>query len=218
MFKDVVSLANAAARAGISEQAMRMRYRRSRDTANPIGYEQNGQIYIRLVDGEVPEPRTRGGGPNLRVIKNDNALPDNVMPPVPNQYGRSAESVPDRDEMYELRAKYEVAQNEMDIHQREVDRLKSELAEAKSQIANERERYDQLMTDWRVDRESRDHERSREQVMRQQLQELISRFDHINALPAPASDPRIDQLERDNRELRIGVMSLVEYISKKRGQ
>jgi hypothetical protein len=209
MFKDVVSLANAAARENIPEQDMRMRYRRSRKTQNPIGYEKGGKIWIRLVDGKVPEPMTSGGGPNLNVINNNNALPDNVMPPVPAEYRRSAESVPERDDPApepeqtpdEVRLEYQAL---------ELKRLKQELAEAKDQIREERRRYDQLQADWRTDRE-------REQVLRQDLQRLMGQLDSRLSLAAPEAD-RMDKLEQDNRDLKTGVVSLVEYISKKRGQ
>ena len=206
MFKDVVSLANAAARENIPEQDMRMRYRRSRKTQNPIGYEKGGKIWIRLVDGKVPEPMTSGGGPNLNVINNNNALPDNVMPPVPAKYRRSAEPLPERDDPApepeqtpdEVRLEYQAL---------ELKRLKQELAEAKDQIREERRRYDQLQADWRTDRE-------REQVLRQDLQRLMGQLDSRLSLAAPEAD-RMDKLEQDNRDLKTGVVSLVEYISKK---
>ena len=92
----------------------------------------------------------------------------------------------------------------------ELKRLKQELAEAKDQIREERRRYDQLQADWRTDRE-------REQVLRQDLQRLMGQLDSRLSLAAPEAD-RMDKLEQDNRDLKTGVVSLVEYISKKRGQ
>jgi len=92
----------------------------------------------------------------------------------------------------------------------ELKRLKQELAEAKDQIREERRRYDQLQADWRTDRE-------REQVLRQDLQRLMGQLDRRLSLAAPEAD-RMDKLEQDNRDLKTGVVSLVEYISKKRGQ
>jgi hypothetical protein len=45
----------------------------------------------------------------------------------------------------------------------------------------------------------------------------MGQLDTRLSLAAPEAD-RMDQLEQDNRNLKSGVVSLVEYISKKRGQ
>ena len=199
MAEDTVSLRDAARLAGISTHAMRMRYRRSVKAGDPIGFKVEGAVYIRLVDGAVPDPKPRGT-PHVTP---------NVTPSHPVTPRESAEFVPDTDNPppepdptpEELHLEY------ADI---ELKRLRKELAEAKDQIADERRRYDQLQADWRTDRE-------REQVLRQDLQRLMGQLEARLALAAPETD-RIDQLEQDNRDLKTGVVSLVEYISKQKGR
>jgi hypothetical protein len=199
MAEDTVTLREAAQMADISTHAMRMRYRRSVKAGEPIGFKDKGAVRIRLVDGAVPDPKPRGT-PHVTP---------NVTPSQPVTPRESAEFVPDADNPppepgptpEELQLEY------ADI---ELKRLRKELAEAKDQIADERRRYDQLQADWRTDRE-------REQVLRQDLQRLMGQLESRLALAAPETD-RIDQLEQDNRDLKTGVVSLVEHISKQRGR
>jgi hypothetical protein len=199
MADEPVTLREAAQLAGISTHAMRMRYRRSVKAGEPIGFKDKGVVKIKLVDGAVPDPKPRGT-PHVTP---------NVTPSQPVTPRESAEFVPDADNPppepgptpEELQLEYQAI---------ELKRLKQELAEAKDQIGEERRRYDQLQADWRTDRE-------REQVLRQDLQRLMGKLEARLALAAPETD-RIDQLEQDNRDLKTGVVSLVEYISEKRGR
>ena len=196
MADDPVTLREAAQLAGISTHAMRMRYRRADKSGEPIGFKVKGVVYIKLVDGAVPDPKPRGT-PHVTPF---------VTPSQPVTPPESAEDVtdaaPEPDQTPdEVRLEYQAL---------ELKRLKQELAEAKDQIGEERRRYDQLQADWRTDRE-------REQVLRQDLQRLMGQVEARLSLAAPEID-RLDQLEQDNRDLKTGVVSLVEYISKKRGQ
>ena len=196
MADDPVTLREAAQLAGISTHAMRMRYRRADKSGEPIGFKVKGVVYIKLVDGAVPDPKPRGTPhvtpyvtPSQPVTPHESAEVVTDAAPEPDQ-------TPD-----EVRLEYQAL---------ELKRLKQELAEAKDQIGEERRRYDQLQADWRTDRE-------REQVLRQDLQRLMGQVEARLSLAAPEID-RLDQLEQDNRDLKTGVVSLVEYISKKRGQ
>ena len=196
MADDPVTLREAAQLAGISTHAMRMRYRRADKSGEPIGFKVKGVVYIKLVDGAVPNPKPRGTPhvtpyvtPSQPVTPHESAEVVTDAAPEPDQ-------TPD-----EVRLEYQAL---------ELKRLKQELAEAKDQIGEERRRYDQLQADWRTDRE-------REQVLRQDLQRLMGQVEARLSLAAPEID-RLDQLEQDNRDLKTGVVSLVEYISKKRGQ
>ena len=196
MADDPVTLREAAQLAGISTHAMRMRYRRAEKSGEPIGFKVKGVVYIKLVDGAVPDPKPRGTPhvtpyvtPSQPVTPHESAEVVTDAAPEPDQ-------TPD-----EVRLEYQAL---------ELKRLKQELAEAKDQIGEERRRYDQLQADWRTDRE-------REQVLRQDLQRLMGQVEARLSLAAPEID-RLDQLEQDNRDLKTGVVSLVEYISKKRGQ
>jgi len=63
------------------------------------------------------------------------------------------------------------------------------------------------MQDVRRDRDS-------EAVLRNQLQQLLGRLEERIALPAPNSQ-RLEKLERENRQLKGGVVSLVDYVAKK---
>ena len=193
MADDPVTLREAAQLAGISTHAMRMRYRRAEKSGEPIGFKVKGVVYIKLVDGAVPDPKPRGTPhvtpyvtPSQPVTPHESAEVVTDAAPEPDQ-------TPD-----EVRLEYQAL---------ELKRLKQELAEAKDQIGEERRRYDQLQADWRTDRE-------REQVLRQDLQRLMGQVEARLSLAAPETD-RIDQLEQDNRDLKTGVVSLVEYISKK---
>jgi hypothetical protein len=193
MADDPVTLREAAQLAGISTHAMRMRYRRAEKSGEPIGFKVKGVVYIKLVAGAVPDPKPRGT-PHVTPF---------VTPSQPVTPPESAEDVtdaaPEPDQTPdEVRLEYQAL---------ELKRLKQELAEAKDQIGEERRRYDQLQADWRTDRE-------REQVLRQDLQRLMGQVEARLSLAAPETD-RIDQLEQDNRDLKTGVVSLVEYISKK---
>lgn len=89
----------------------------------------------------------------------------------------------------------------------ELARVKAELDDAKRQISDERQRFDNLMQDVRRDRDS-------EAVLRNQLQQLLGRLEERIALPAPDSQ-RLEKLERENRQLKGGVVSLVDYVAKK---
>ena len=89
----------------------------------------------------------------------------------------------------------------------ELARVKAELDDAKRQISDERQRFDNLMQDVRRDRDS-------EAVLRNQLQQLLGRLEERIALPAPDSH-RLEKLERENRQLKGGVVSLVDYVAKK---
>ena len=200
MADDPVTLREAAQLAGISTHAMRMRYRRAEKSGEPIGFKVKGVVYIKLVDGAVPDPKPRGG-PHVTTNVTPFVTPSQpVTPPESAEVVTDAAPEPDQTPD-EVRLEYQAL---------ELKRLKQELAEAKDQIGEERRRYDQLQADWRTDRE-------REQVLRLDLQRLMGQIEAQLSLAAPEID-RLDQLEQDNRDLKTGVVSLVEYISKKRGQ
>lgn len=194
MADDPVTLREAAQLAGISTHAMRMRYRRAEKSGEPIGFKVKGVVYIKLVDGAVPDPKPRGT-PHVTPYVTPSQP---VTPPESAEVVTDAAQEPDQTPD-EVRLEYQAL---------ELKRLKQELAEAKDQIADERRRYDQLQADWRTDRE-------REQVLRQDLQRLMGQVEARLSLAAPEID-RLEQLEQDNRDLKTGVVSLVEYISKQR--
>lgn len=196
MADDPVTLREAAQLAGISTHAMRMRYRRAEKSGEPIGFKVKGVVYIKLVDGAVPNPKPRGT-PHVTPYVTPSQT---VTPPESAEVVTDAAPEPDQTPD-EVRLEYQAL---------ELKRLKQELAEAKDQIGEERRRYDQLQADWRTDRE-------REQVLRQDLQRLMGQVEARLSLAAPEID-RLDQLEQDNRDLKTGVVSLVEYISRQRGQ
>jgi len=93
---------------------------------------------------------------------------------------------------------------DIELQAHELRRLKAELREAKEQIEAERTRYDDLLKETRRDRD-------REQVLRQDLQRIMGRLEERLALPAP-DDERLDRLERENGQLKSGVIALVGHM------
>jgi nucleotide-binding universal stress UspA family protein len=100
-----------------------------------------------------------------------------------------------------------IAEYELDIQKRELARLREELVTAREQLETERRRYDDIVADNRRTRES-------EAVLRSQLQNIVLQLQERLSLPAPDTD-RLDRLERENGQLRSGVVDLVGYIQKK---
>ena len=100
-----------------------------------------------------------------------------------------------------------IAEYELDIQKRELARLREELVTAREQIEAERRRYDDVVADNRRTRES-------EAVLRSQLQDIVLQLQERLSLPAPDTD-RLDRLERENGQLKSGVVDLVGYIKNK---
>ena len=100
-----------------------------------------------------------------------------------------------------------IAEYELDIQKRELARLREELVTAREQLEAERRRYDDVVADNRRTRES-------EAVLRSQLQDIVLQLQERLSLPAPDTD-RLDRLERENGQLKSGVVDLVGYIKNK---